>query len=116
MIKSERLIIEQVDVENKKIFLMKLKHNLDQIGQITIMDNGEIRYECNLKKEGYSTEAMKAIKQHILEDGEIYTLYIKENNEPSLNFANKLGFQYTGLSSSEDNDYLKFEYISHNKK
>lgn len=103
-IETNRLLIKKEDPDVIAIFYsIYLKNTKKKIGSITFLHDGEIWYkiEKSYQRRGYMTEAISKTLDCI--DIENLYLSIRKDNNPSISFADKIGFKKV---KSVDNKYI----------
>ena len=94
MIETDRLILQKVSGPDKCSFyyFLNKKDNLEKIGEIVLIFDGEIYYKINdkFKNQGYMTEAMQMLLS--ISKAEHF-LSIDRSNHASKKVAKKIGYQ-----------------------
>ena len=121
--------IEEADTNKKEKWVIELKATIDVVGQIDINTVNEKNNYCNVGYtirykywgNGYATESLKAVSDHLLNNSGYYLVECScnENNIQSSKVMLKAGFKKDGYIANrrlnKDGTYSGLEYYSKNK-
>lgn len=102
IIETERLVLRKERMTDwvSIVYSIRLKEEPKEIGNITIIYDGEIWYKVYepFRNNGYATEAVAKLVETI--DREDFFLAIKFSNRASIKVAKKIGFKFKGVDGN----------------